>query len=40
MSAMLALTADALHERLATQLAPTLLEVIDESAAHRLGAPE
>ena len=34
MSAMLALTADALHERLATQLAPTLLEVIDESAAH------
>ena len=34
MSAALALTADAIHERLAAQLAPTALEVIDESAAH------
>ena len=34
MSAALALTADALHARLAAQLSPTALEVLDESAAH------
>ena len=34
MSAALALTADAIHARLAAQLSPTALEVLDESAAH------
>lgn len=34
MSAALALTADAIRERLAGRLSPTALEVIDESAAH------
>ncbi|MCS4509733.1 BolA family protein [Xylophilus ampelinus] len=34
MSAVPALTADAIHERLAARLAPTALDVIDESAAH------
>ncbi|HSW17832.1 MAG TPA: BolA family protein [Ramlibacter sp.] len=34
MNAALAITADALHARLTQRLAPTTLEVIDESAAH------
>lgn len=34
MSAALALTAEAIHERLAARLSPTSLEVIDESADH------
>lgn len=34
MSAALALTAEAIHERLAVRLSPTVLEVIDESADH------
>ncbi|MFE8644873.1 BolA family protein [Sphingomonas sp. NCPPB 2930] len=34
MSAALALTAEAIHERLAARLSPTALEVIDESADH------
>lgn len=34
MSAGTGITAQALHERLAQALAPTVLEVLDESAAH------